>query len=820
MARKSKLYGTLLTGVATLAFTQWAAADSENTLVLSTQDANPVKIDAGVSVSEQFTDNVFLTANDRRSDFVTVLEPWVALSLSRQDFRLNLEAAAEVGRFADNSSEDYNDYFLGAEARYRINGNLFAFGGLDYAWDHESRNSPDDVNGVEPTELRDASGFFGLGGKVNGRSFRLGVNVRRLDYDDVLQFNGVTFANIDNDDRDRVETEVGGRLGVASTENGEFFVQGIYDKREYDDRFDNAGLGFRRSSDGFQAALGYTGQVGELKGEALLGIMSQDYDDPRFGRTTTVDFGADLTWPISAKTDLTGILERSIEETTLNGASGYISSSAGLRLRHRVAPDMSIAGYFFLTQNDYQEVSRSDVLTETGLSLRYYLNPRIYMDTDYDFLQRQSDVAGVDYDEHRLTLSFGTALDPRYRKDAPNLAKAGASGFYVGAQLGDTALQTKNDGPRGAGGNLTADFGDHDLSGGVFAGYRTDFGNLVLGAEAEVEFSDSGWTHQGNRNFSAKRGNSFGVSALAGVRTRNDNLVFGRFGLVSTEFDSTYQQGLNPLVSVSDRELGLLVGIGTEVPLGRGLSGRMEYQVRAYEDYSIGSPLGGADDDNFANIESVARVGLVYEFGARNRPGPEIEPTDFSGFYAGVQLGHGTVQSDNTGPRPNAAAPTFTLATTRAGHGFTGGLLAGYGYQANDFYIGGEAEFELSTADWNIERSPEGRIYSVEMIGSIGAGLRLGYVVNDSVLIYGRAGVVRSRFNSNYQFGGVSVDQDDDLDGVRFGGGVEFAVGEKTHVRFDYTQTEYDSHSVNYVAGVDQFDTSERLFRVGLTRAF
>lgn len=818
--KNSSLCVLLLSGVATTLSAQVVAADDAAQTVLATQGGNPAEIDVGMSVSEQFTDNVFLTANDRRSDFITLINPWVTLGFKRQDFILNLEANAELGRFADNSSEDFNDYFLGAEARYRINGNLFAFGGLDYAWDHESRNSPDDVNGLKPTELRDASGFFGIGGKVNDRSFRLGVNVRHLDYDDVRQFDGTTFSTIDNDDRDRTETEIGGRMGVAATQNGEFFVQGIYDKREYDDRVDNAGLGFQRSSDGFQAAVGYSGQVGSLKGEALLGLMSQDYDDPRFGTTTTVDFGADLTLPISAKTDLTGILERSIEETTLSGASGYVSSSAGLRLRHRVAPNMSVAGYFFLTQNDYQEVSRTDVLTETGLSLRYYLNPRIYMDTDYDFLQRQSDVAGVEYDEHRLTLSFGAALDPRYQKDTPNLAKAGASGFYVGAQLGDTALQTKNDGPRGAGGNLTADFGDHDLSGGVFAGYRTDFGNLVLGAEAEVDFSESGWTHQANRNFSAKRGNSFGVSALAGVRTRNDNLVYGRFGLVSTEFDSTYQQGTNPLVSVSDRELGLLVGIGTEVPLGRGLSGRMEYQVRAYEDYPIGSPLGGTDDDNFANIESIARVGLVYAFGADNRPRPEIEPTDFSGFYAGVQLGHGTVQSDNSGPRPTAPAPTFTLDATRAGQGFTGGLLAGYGHQVNNFYIGGEAEFEPSTADWNIERSPVGRIYSVKKVGSIGAGLRLGYIVNDSVLIYGRAGVVRSRFNSKYQFSGVSVDQDDDLDGVRFGGGVEFAVGKKTNIRFDYTQTEYDSHSINYVAGVDKFDTSERLFRVGLTRAF
>jgi len=60
---------------------------------------------------------------------------------------------------------------------------------------------------------------------------------------------------------------------------------------------------------------------------------------------------------------------------------------------------MSLAAYAFLTQNDYQSVARTDHLAEAGVSLRYYLNPRVYLDTNYDFRQRQSDIAGADYDE-------------------------------------------------------------------------------------------------------------------------------------------------------------------------------------------------------------------------------------------------------------------------------------------------------------------------------------------------------------------------------------------------------------------------------------
>lgn len=517
MRTKSNYLGVGLTILSSSLFTvHMAFAQEDAVSSVATQGDNPFEFDAGIAVSEYFTDNVFLTANDRRSDFVTVFAPWIGLSYRAEDFRLNLEANAEVARFSKNSREDYEDYFLGAEARYRINDSVFAFGGVDYELGHESRESPDDVNGLNPTELTDISGYFGIGGRLADRTFRLGVNVRDLDYDDTPTALGVP---IDNDDRDRVQYELGARIGLMRTGAGEIFLQGIYDKRDYDQRIDNGGTGFRRSSDGYQAAVGYTGSVGPMRGEVLLGMMSQDYDDPRFGTTTAVDLGADLSMPLGERTNLDVIVERSIEETTLLGASGYLSTTGGLRLRHRVAPNMSLAAYAFLTENDYNDLARNDIVTETGLSLRYAFNPRFYLDTNYDFRQRQSDVAGAEFDEHRITLSLGASLDPRFDADRSDFARATGGGFYAGLQAGDSALHTKVDAPRGAGGDLTADFGDHGAVGSVFAGYRSEYGALVLGLEATAEFNDTSWDHLANRTFSVDRGNAYSLSGITGLRT-------------------------------------------------------------------------------------------------------------------------------------------------------------------------------------------------------------------------------------------------------------------------------------------------------------
>ena len=791
-------------------------AQNASTSNSQTTNASDFKIDAGIAVTNQYTDNVFKEANDRRTDIVTSINPWVELTFSANDFQLNVEANADIARYADYSSEDYEDYYVGTEVLYRINEDMFVFGGLDYALGHESRESPDDVAGLSPTELREASAYLGVGGNFSDRTFRLGFNLRDLDYDDTPGSLG----SIDNDDRDRRQIEIGGRLGVARTENGEVFFQGIYDQRDYDQAVDNQGLGYQRSSKGYQAAIGYAGSIGQMRGEMLFGLMSQNYDDPRFGTTTALDFGANLSMPLGAGTTLDGVLERSIEETTISAASGYISSTGGLRLRHQVADDLSFAAYTFLSQNDYQNIPRKDLLTESGVSLRYHFSPKFYLDAGYEFRQRQSDVAGAEFDQHRVSLTLGTTLEPQFNATGNDQARATGGGFYFGALVGHNALQTKVDGPRGSGGNLTADFGDDGFAAGLFAGYRSAYGSLEFGLEGEVEFNDTSWPHEGNRAFAVERGNAYAVSATAGMRTNSGNLLYSRFGVISAEFDSVYQESTNPVTTRSGRETGLLIGIGGEFPLGDRFAARMEYQLRAYEDYWIGSPATTPNPDNFANVESVARFGLVYDLGAKKAGVKKAIRTDFSGAYAGVQLGHGTLQSDNSGPRPNATTTNFILDTTRAGQGFTGGVFAGYGIQANGLYIGGEAEAELSSANWNIERSPQGRIYSIDKKNTIGAALRLGYVFNDSVLVYVRGGPVRSKFDVNYRTTGTSAFDSPTLDGVRLGAGIEFAIGEKTHARLDFTQTDYDPNSITYGVSTDSFDTSERTFRFGLTRRF
>ena len=213
-------------------------------------------------------------------------------------------------------------------------------------------------------------------------------------------------------------------------------------------------------------------------------------------------------------------------------------------------------------------------------------------------------------------------------------------------------------------------------------------------------------------------------------------------------------------------------------------------------------------------------MGLGYRFGAAESNGPtgdEGSGHDFSGAYGGLQIGYGGLHTDNEGPRQGGSE----LEADRAGHGGTGGGFAGYGHTLlGALYLGAELELEGSYTSWDVERDPTGRVYSVEKDWSYGGAARLGYVHNDMALFYGRVGLVRTSFDTEYEFQNVKVDQQDSQTGLRFGGGIEVAASENIFLRFDYTYTDYDAYRVDYQAGVDEFDNSENLFRFGVGYRF
>ena len=148
-------------------------------------------------------------------------------------------------------------------------------------------------------------------------------------------------------------------------------------------------------------------------------------------------------------------------------------------------------------------------------------------------------------------------------------------------------------------------------------------------------------------------------------------------------------------------------------------------------------------------------------------------------------------------------------------------MFAGYGLSFHRLFVAGELEADLSAAAWDHERGPTGRTFSMEKIGGIGGGLRLGYLVHGAALVYGRVGVMRSHFDIDLER--VERDQtsfatlEEWKNGLRYGLGLELPATRNLAFRLDYTFTDYGTLRLTEPSGndVETYEASESLFRIG-----
>lgn len=765
-------------------------------------------VNAGVSIATGYNDNVYATRNREEGDFYALVRPFVRVDLGSAGTTLKLRGDGEVNRYDKLPAEDYEDWSLAADGRARLGADLSLIGGAEWRWDHESRASPEAVSGLEPTQYQRGFGYLGLVGSTKRFTARVAGTLTRYDFDDVATTGG----SINNDDRDRRQGELGARAGTILASGSTLFVQGAYDWRDYDDRIDDRG--FNRSSDGFSLAAGLRGKLGPaFSGEIYAGWLRQDYRDARLKNVDTFDVGAVLDW--NGKDGLGGSfrLDRAVEETTLASASAYVLTSARIGLRNDVHPRLSAGIGLTGSHYDYVGDPRTEFAIGGDAWAKYWISRHLYLGADYVHAERSSNAAGFDYEQNRFLVSVGAQLRPAFSADATplRLGAEAPGGAYLALLAAHGTLVAGLDGPRGENGSNTADFGDHGAAGVAVAGFGLLTGDLYLGLEAEGSLLGPDWLHTSDRVFSMDKRNAFGIAARVGWATPRRDLVYARFGWSSAAMRIDYVHSGNTYAA-TDRLTGVGGGGGIEVPVGvRGFV-RGEYVVTSYTDVDV--PAGGGKFDNMSASEGQFRFGGGFRFGAAAASETAAsQPVEFGGAYVGLQVGHGGLVTSNQGPRDEGNA----IDVTRASNGGLAGLYAGYGTLLGNLYLGVEAEADVSAIDWNIERDPNGRIYSAQHDYSFGGSARAGVRVGGTALLYARAGAVRTRFEVPYATSGAAVRSTMTRDGLRFGGGLEIGLGGRARLRADYTLSEYDRYDVAYGSKADAFDHSEALFRLGVS---
>jgi outer membrane immunogenic protein len=169
------------------------------------------------------------------------------------------------------------------------------------------------------------------------------------------------------------------------------------------------------------------------------------------------------------------------------------------------------------------------------------------------------------------------------------------TGFYLGALAGWTWADFGTD---AAAGDVDAD----GIDGGIYAGANWQWGNFVVGGEADFIISGVDGS-EGALN--VEQGLNGSLRARAGVAL-DRFLAYGTGGAALTEAELSNAAG-----SDSSTLWGWTVGAGVEALLTDNITSRVEYRYTDYEDDTF--TLGGAPVNSDLTTHSL-RAGVGYKF--------------------------------------------------------------------------------------------------------------------------------------------------------------------------------------------------------------
>ena len=154
--------------------------------------------------------------------------------------------------------------------------------------------------------------------------------------------------------------------------------------------------------------------------------------------------------------------------------------------------------------------------------------------------------------------------------------------------------------------------------------------------------------------------------------------------------------------------------------------------------------------------------------------------TDWSGFYAGAQLGYADIDSNGAGID---------------GNGFLGGVHAGYRWDFGSYVAGAEVDYDSANIDLGGTTGTLDDVARLKLMG----GAKFG-----NSLVYATAGAARA----SATVGGVELSDN----GVFYGAGVDMAVSDRWTVGaellqhdfndFDGTTTDLDATTIKAKVGM------------------
>ncbi|HSM96181.1 MAG TPA: outer membrane beta-barrel protein [Rhizomicrobium sp.] len=344
-------------------------------------------------------DNIF-RATDATSDTFWTLSPRLDLRSGWLNDSLQLYAQLDHYAYNDNDKESHTNWIVGGAGKVGLAEGSYLSGDAYYYDTHESRISPDlSEAALSPTRYRrahaDATGLV----TFNRLALSTTFDYDRYDFDDTKLFGG---GFIDNGDRNRDVYQVTGKASYELAPNQAIFAQVTYDKRNFDRMLDRNGED--RTSDGYRVDAGAAMMVTPLvQATAYVGYLQQNYAAP-LKDASGFDFNAQVDWFATQLLTLHLTASRTIEDTTIAGASSVDVRAVGASADYELLRNFILQPHVEYSDNKFDGISRDDKITSAGLEARYLMNEYLSAYAGYEYQHRASDAVGRKFSDNLFTI--------------------------------------------------------------------------------------------------------------------------------------------------------------------------------------------------------------------------------------------------------------------------------------------------------------------------------------------------------------------------------------------------------------------------------
>ncbi len=350
-----------------------------------------------LTLSQSYTDNVFATETDTRSDFVTVLLPQVRLSSNWSRHSLSTELYGRFTRYWENDVADTDEYGGSLTGSLDLASLGTASGFASYGRGAQARTDPEAPDNSRPS-LFDRQ-FLQL---TYNKAFN------RLLTRTEIEYERYDFQNEADRLLDRTELSAAAQIGYQLSPRIALFVRPVYRDRHYAEAGAN---GVSRDNKEYNLLVGVDFEVASLLIiNFSIGALYATFDDPAYSALTGVAVNGTAQWFPTERLTVTASARRSTQATQQTLASTRLNTTVQMAADYELYRNVLVGARLSYREDEFAGTPRTDKTWGAGVGVRYLINRTMAAYSEIGTLHRTSTAARAGFDQTTVTVGLRLQL--------------------------------------------------------------------------------------------------------------------------------------------------------------------------------------------------------------------------------------------------------------------------------------------------------------------------------------------------------------------------------------------------------------------------